>query len=123
MIPLHAYHEGLGCFYGVPHDRSPVGHFEVGDKQGEIFVIVNMRNSHSKAICLEHSVSIVGQQISKRGPSNVMLVGNYHRRSGALNLCFYVAQHWILQDERKSYSVLRATPMPRITRVTAALGK
>jgi hypothetical protein len=67
-----------------------------------------MRNSRFKAICLEHSVSIVGQQISKRGPSNMMLVGNDHRRSGALNLCFYVAQHFILQDERKSYSLVKS---------------
>src|SRR6476660_1843669 len=106
MIPLHPDHESLGCFYGVPHDRSPLGHFEVGDKQGEIFVIVDMRNSRFKAICLEHSVSIVGQQISKRGSSNVMLVGNDHRKRGTLNLCFYVAQYFMLRT-RGSYSLLR----------------
>src|ERR1700752_418598 len=111
MIPLHAYHQGMGCFYSVAHDRSPFEHFEVGDKEGEIFIIIDLRNSRFKAVRLEHSVSIVGQQISERGPSNGMFVGNNHRTRVMLNLCFYVAQH-LSSTTSVNYALLRATAMP-----------
>jgi len=94
MIPLHTYQQGIGFPYRVSHNRSPVGHFEVGNEYGEIFIVIDIGNSRFNAVCLEHLISVIRQQTSERGPSNRMFVGNDHRKRDMPSLCFYVPKQW-----------------------------